>query len=187
MLIAGCEVWTVNPPGFGGTAGPGSLETYADVAARTLEHLRKVAAGRPVWVAGKSIGTVAALSAAARHGANALVLRNVAPLKELFERHYARRTLGMSIIAGRSALPHELDAIGNARICECPSLFLVSRDDKVSPPAFQRQVIDAYRGPATVLEVAGGHDERTLSPIDESRYREALARLCAASVSATNS
>jgi hypothetical protein len=41
-------------------------------------------------------------------------------------------------------------------------------------------VIDAYSGPAMVLDVAGGHDERTLMPEDEMRYRAALESLLAA-------
>lgn len=55
-----------------------------------------------------------------------------------------------------------------------PALFLVSRDDRIVPPTYQRQVIDAYQGKKEVLSIAGGHDERRLCAADELLYLQAI-------------
>jgi pimeloyl-ACP methyl ester carboxylesterase len=75
------------------------------------------------------------------------------------------------------AVPERLDSMANAAKASVPALFLVSRDDRVSPPAYQREVISAYRGPVTVLEVAGGHDNRQLQLGDEAAYARTVRRL----------
>lgn len=175
---AASEVWTVNPPAFGGTTGPAELERYADCALTAIEGLRAHARGAPVWVCGKSIGTAAALLAAAQGGVAGVLLRNVMPLRELLVRRYGWRTAGLSHLLAR-AVPARLDTIANAARCTAPALFLVSRQDRVSPPRYQREVIAAYGGTATVLEVGGGHDERQLQPADEAAYRGALRRVVA--------
>ncbi|HEY2376066.1 MAG TPA: hypothetical protein VGH98_08840 [Gemmatimonadaceae bacterium] len=101
------------------------------------------------------------------------------PLRELLKESYRRRTFGLSSLFA-DAVPPDLDSLANASRCHCPALFLMSRADRVVPPEHQHRVIDAYSGPAMVLDVAGGHDERTLMPEDEMRYRAALESLLAA-------
>jgi pimeloyl-ACP methyl ester carboxylesterase len=165
------EVWTVNPPGFGRTTGPADLERYADCALLAIDHLHRHSRGRPIWVCGKSLGTTAGLLAATHGGVAGVILRNAMPLQELLARHYAWRTLGLSRYAIAPAIPRRLDSFGNARKATAPGLFLISKEDRVVPPPYQREVIAAYGGRTTVLEVAGGHDERTLQPADEAAYR----------------
>ncbi len=171
------EVWPVNPPGFGRTTGPGDLGRYADCALLAIDHLSKHCRGRPIWVCGKSIGTAAGLLAAAHGGVAGVILRNAMPLRELLARHYAWRTLGLSRYAIASAIPRRLDSLSNARRVAVPGLFLVSKQDRVVPAAYQREVIGAYDGRTTVLEVAGGHDERALQPEDEAAYRRMVRAL----------
>ena len=170
-------VWTLNPPAFGATSGPPDLDRYVRCAIAALEHVSSVANGRPVWVCGKSIGTAAALAATAQVATTALILRNAMPLQSLLNEHYARRTLGASRLLISPAIPPGLDSIANARRCSVPALFLVSREDRVVPPAYQHRVIAAYGGSSTVIEVAGGHDDRTLRIDDERRYSEGLGAL----------
>lgn len=170
------EVWTVNPPSFGRTSGPPDLARYAAVARESLAALLRHAEGRSVWVCGKSIGTAAALHAVAHCGAEGVMLRNVVPLQQLLRARSAWRSAGLARVAA-SAIPVELDCIANARRIAAQGVFLVSRGDRVSPPPFQRAVIDAFAGPRQVLEIAGGHDERALQPDDEIAYR-ALVRRC---------
>jgi pimeloyl-ACP methyl ester carboxylesterase len=171
------EVWTVNPPAFGGTTGPSDLERYADCASLAMENLRERCGGQPIWVCGKSIGTAAALLAAADGGAAAVILRNAVPLRELLKGHYAWRTAGLSRYAIAPAIPARLDSISNARRIVVPGLFLVSKADRVVPPRYQREIISAYGGRTKVLEVSGGHDERTLLPEDEAAYRQTVEDL----------
>ncbi len=173
------EVWTVNPPGFGRTTGPADLERYADCALVAIDHLGKHSRGRPIWVCGKSIGTAAGLLAAAHGGVAGVILRNAMPLRELLARHYAWRTLGLSRYAIAPAIPRRLDILLNARRVAAPGLFLVSKQDRVVPPPYQREVIAAYGGRTMVLEVAGGHDERVLQPEDEAAYRRMVRALVA--------
>jgi pimeloyl-ACP methyl ester carboxylesterase len=168
-------VWTVNPPGFGESTGPAELDCYADCALTAFGALLHHAGGAPIWLCGKSIGTTAALLAAAQGGAAGLILRNVMPLRELLCRHYAWRTAGLSRLLS-AAVPTSLDCLANAARCAAPAIFVVSRDDRVSPATYQRAVIDAYGGATTVLEVSGGHDDRQLAPADETAYRTALRR-----------
>ena len=168
------EVWTVNPPAFGATSGPPSLERYADCALLAIDCLRKYASGRPIWVCGKSIGTAAALLAVANGGVSGAILRNAMPLVQLLERHYVRRTLGFSRYLVAPFIPARLDSIANARKSSAPAMFMVSTQDRVVPVPYQREIISAYRGPTTMLEVAGGHDERTLAASDEEAYRQAM-------------
>jgi pimeloyl-ACP methyl ester carboxylesterase len=143
----------------------------------TIAHLRRHAAGQPIWVCGKSIGTAGALLAASEGGISGVILRNAMPLRELFSRRYAWRSLGLSRIAVAPLIPARLDSLANARRATAPAFFLVSRADRVVPPPYQRRVIEAYRGRTTVLEVAGGHDERVLAPPDEAEYGRLLRSL----------
>ncbi len=171
------EVWTVNPPGFGRTTGPADLERYADCALLAIDHLSKHSRGRPIWVCGKSIGTAAGLLAAAHGGVAGVILRNAMPLQELLARHYAWRTLGLARYAIAPAIPRRLDSLSNARRVPVPGLFLVSNQDRIVPAPYQREVIGAYGGRTTVLEVAGGHDERALQPEDEAAYQRIVRAL----------
>jgi uncharacterized protein len=169
------EVWTVNPPGFGATSGPASLERYADCAEAAITELRRHAGSRPIWTCGKSIGTTAAMHVAVSHDIAGLILRNVLPLRELLRRRYAIRTAGISRFAIAPMIPSRLDSIANARKATAPAIFLVSARDSVAPPAYQREIISAYRGATTVLEVAGDHDEPRLQADDEAAYRQLIA------------
>lgn len=171
------EVWTVNPPAFGRTSGPPDLEHYADCALAAADYVARRSQGRQLWICGKSIGTAAALLVGASMNVSGLILRNAMPLRELLQRRYVVRTLGLSRFLVAPAIPHRLDSLSNARNARAPALFLVSRHDSVVPPTFQRQLIAQYAGRNIVLEVAGGHDDRALQPEDEAAYRRALSQL----------
>jgi pimeloyl-ACP methyl ester carboxylesterase len=122
------EVWTVNPPAFGGTTGPAELDRYADCALAALDYLVDRAPGVPVWLCGKSIGTAAALLAAAHGGAAGVILRNVMPLRELLSRHYGWRTGGLSRLLLAPAVPERLDCLANADSHDaCPLRHVAGR------------------------------------------------------------
>jgi len=97
----------------------------------------------------------------------------------LLARQYAWRTLGLSRYAIAPAIPRRLDSLSNARRVAVPGLFLVSKQDQIVPAPYQREVIGAYGGRTTVLEVAGRHDERALQPEDEAAYRRMVRALVA--------
>src|SRR5260221_587468 len=59
------EVWGVNYPGYGRSAGRASLDGVARSARRGYAELARRAAGKPIIVFGSSMGTTAALHLAA--------------------------------------------------------------------------------------------------------------------------
>lgn len=171
------EVWTVNPPGYGASSGPATLTRYADAALCVGEVLDEHAAGRTICVAGKSLGTTAALLVAAEHQTGLLLLRNVTPIHQLVE----RRTSGLfpGSMRGRiqRVLERRLDCVLNAKRCMSKALFVVSEGDRVSPHGFQQEVAEALAGKATTLVVKGSHDSRELNPADEVKYVRAVKEL----------
>jgi pimeloyl-ACP methyl ester carboxylesterase len=109
-----------------------------------------VADGRPIVIAGNSLGTLSALHLAARYGDRGLiaglVLHNGPPLRELIAHHYAWPTLGLSRFIARQ-VPTSLDSIANAATATAPAVFLTAGLDRVAPPNYQQLVVDAYAGP----------------------------------------
>src|SRR4051812_40768117 len=63
------EVWVMNYPGFGGSTGPASLSAIPPAALATYDALAEQAGGKPIVVAGSSLGCAAALCVAARRPA----------------------------------------------------------------------------------------------------------------------
>lgn len=169
------EVWTVNPPGFGCSAGPTGFAHYA-VSAEVALNAARARLDCPLWVAGKSIGTLAALHVAARWPVEGLILRNVTPLHQLLARQSASWAKVLPKYLSRK-VPKTLDAFANAALATAPALFIISKNDVISPAVLQHEVADAYLGPCTRLEVAGGHDERQFRANDEALYRAKLSDL----------
>jgi len=164
------QVWTLNPPSFGGSVGTRSTQHYLDATLRAFDYLREVWPTVPVWVYGKSIGTCGALHIAANRHPSAVVLKNVLSVPDLL----ARR---MPVAVGRWLAPSGSDLCALSLRAQCKALFVVSKGDNLSPATMQHRVIDAYAGRAHVLEVEGDHDDAALSAADAPRYRDAIARL----------
>lgn len=161
-------VATVNPPGFGGSAGPSGLSRYIASIGAAYDAVTTQYPDAKIWVHGKSIGGLGALYLAATRTPGAIVVRNVVDPQGI--------TRYFGGLVGR-AVPAVLDARLWARRGRCPALFVVSRDDRLARPVVQRKVLAAYGGHAECLEVGGAHDDRALAPVDEGRYAQALRRL----------
>ena len=171
------EIWSVNPPGYGGSTGRASLRSLAPAAEAVFDDLVDVAAGRPIFIAGNSLGTASALYLAARYGHSGLIagliLRNTPPLKELITGNYAWRSLGLSRYVARE-VPGELDAVANAAGACVPAVFLMSGLDTTVPPKYQRLVFRAYAGPRRrVILPRAGHNLRFSRP-ERQEYALAL-------------
>lgn len=168
------ELWTLNPPGYGGSMGTASLRNVADVAETVLAALRQHAAGRPILVTGNSLGCVSALYLAARHTLGGLLLRNPPPLREVILERFARRwwSFGVRLLA-RQIAP-ELDAIRNAAAATVPAVFVTSAQDRIVPPACQQQIIEAYAGPKRVLRLADADHHTPMSELETAAYHEDL-------------
>lgn len=170
------EIWSLNPPGFGGSAGRASLTKLAPAARAAFAEIERAAAGRPILVTGNSLGTATALHLAAHCQFAGLILRNPPPLAELIAGYYARWALGMSRLVA-AQIPPELDSIRNAARAQMPAVIVSCGRDRVVPPAYQRRVIAAYRGQKRVIDSPQADHADPLDPVAEQEYVAALAWL----------
>lgn len=152
------EWWGVNYPGFGGSAGPATLDRVASSARSAYSALAKRANGRPIVVIGTSMGSAAALHVAAHEPVSGLVLHNPPPLPELILRRYGWWNLWLVALPTAIQIPEALDSIENAALVRAPALFLSSTDDGVVPTKYQDRVTRAYGGEWRLLAIPGGHN-----------------------------
>ena len=98
------ELWSMNPPGYGGSSGSASVRTLATAAQATYLEMARRAEGRPIVVMGNSLGTVPALYLAANFPVAGMVLRNPPPLRQLIVgRHgWWNLWIGAMLIAQKS-------------------------------------------------------------------------------------
>lgn len=168
------EVWGVNYPGFGGSAGEPTLRGVATAARRAYAALAAHANGRPIVVWGTSIGTTAALHVAAHEKVTAVVLQNPPPLRELILKRHGWWNLWLLALPVASQVPDELDSLRNARRSTAPALFISASDDGIVPIAYQERVMKAYGGPWELALVRGaGHND----PLPEYVRNKLIATL----------
>jgi pimeloyl-ACP methyl ester carboxylesterase len=155
------EVWSVNYPGYGGSAGPARLASIGPAALAAYDELARRAAGRPVIVGGQSLGTAAALHVAAnRPGVAGMVLYNPPPLRRLVLQRHGWWNLWLAAVPVALSIPDALDSIGNAKRSTASAVFVLAGADGVVPPKYQRMVVDAYAGEKRVVRAPGaGHND----------------------------
>ena len=172
------EVWTWNPPGYGGSEGKAGMGAIADAAVvfyesvvqqRASEHTR-------VILCGNSLGSVAALNVAARcqppmtH--TGLVLRNPPPLIPVVKRIASRYPMGRLLAPIIESLVDSMNSLITAPRSELPALFLQSELDTLVPLAMQRKVHVAYAGSKRIVTLLRlGHNGTP----DESHHAEIAA------------
>jgi pimeloyl-ACP methyl ester carboxylesterase len=171
------EVWAVNPPGYGGSTGTASLHHIPSMASHALGELRLHTSGRPLVVAGGSLGCVSALYLAARHDVDGVLAQNPPALREVIQAqsgwwHFA----WMRAVIARQ-IPETLDSIRNAAETRVPAVFLVARQDRIVPAMCQQQIIDAYAGPKRVLYRSEADHDTPLHEGDVQQLRELAAWL----------
>lgn len=154
------EVWAVNYPGYGGSTGPARLDAMAAAALFAYDELAKVAAGRPIFVVGRSIGTAVALHVASSRPVAGVVLHSPTPLKQVLFGEFGWWNLWIGPTIVWAQVPRELDAIESAKRCSAPAVFIVSERDTLVRAANQRRVVGAYAGPNRVVSLAeAGHND----------------------------
>jgi pimeloyl-ACP methyl ester carboxylesterase len=157
------EVWVMNYPGYGGSDGAAKLSLIAPAAMAAYDELAKRANGRPIFLAGNSLGTAPALHVAANRPVAGLILQNPPPLRQLILGRHGWWNLWL--VAGPVALqvPAELNSIDNARRASAPAVFLLADGDEFVPPAYQKRVADAYAGQNVVISLRGaGHNDSVM-------------------------
>lgn len=163
------EIWGMNYPGFGGSDGPSHLKGIAAAALTAFDAMRREAGENRIVLFGASIGSTAALHIAANRTVSGLVLHNPPPLRQLILWQYGWWNLWL--LAGPAALqlPPELNSVENARKVHAPAIFLLSENDEIVAPRFQRLVVDAYAGEKRVITLRNAHHN---SPIEATALVE---------------
>jgi len=159
------ETWSVNPPGYGGSGGPASLRRMAPAARAVFEAIARVADGRPILVAGNSLGATIALHLGTRFPVAGLLLRNPPPLRQLITRRHGWWNLWLPAMAVARGVPTELDAVRNAAANRSPAVFVASERDETVPPRYQRMIAGSYAGEKRVFAIPGA---RHATPVPEA-------------------
>jgi len=168
------EAWVVNYAGYGSSEGPASLRSIAPAALAAYDALVAEAKGRPIFVAGNSLGTAAALFVAARRPVAGMVLQNPPPLRQLILGKFGWWNLWL--LAGPVALqiPADLSSVANAPRVNAPAVFLSSMADEIIPPSYHRKVIDAYAGEKRIIEMPDADHNWSLRPSEEARLQDGI-------------
>jgi pimeloyl-ACP methyl ester carboxylesterase len=165
------EVIVVNYPGYGQSSGPASMSAIPPMALDAFDATSKLAAGKPVVVAGHSLGCTAALYVAANRSVSAVILQNPPPLRQIIIEELGWWNLWLLSIPIAMEIPPELDSIANARNCTEPAVLISSVHDHHVPTVFHKMVYHAYAGPHFSLSLDGDHD---ISPITSPEFPAAL-------------
>jgi pimeloyl-ACP methyl ester carboxylesterase len=171
------EVWVMNYPGFGQSTGPARLGTIPAAALTTYDELSRRARGRPIFVAGNSLGTAGALCVASRRPVAGAILQGPVPLQTMILRRHGLWNLWL--LAGIVAvqIPPELNCMDNAPRVHAPGVFILAARDATVPIEYQQMVADAYAGPKqTILRDHAGHND-PITGNDEIRWEQAIDAL----------
>jgi uncharacterized protein len=164
-------IWTVNPPGYGGSPGKPSLVDMPAVIRAVVSALEAWYPKARLFVTGNSLGCVWALHAARHPAVGGMLLRNPPPLKQMIAGRWRYNWWNLGLARWfAAAIPNELDAISNARQCRVPVLLIQSGNDRVVPLRWQELVAEALGGSAEKLVAPElGHED----PLPE-HFREEL-------------
>lgn len=165
------EVWVVNYPGYGQSAGPRNLGALARAATASYDELRQKAGERPIFVEGFSLGTVPALCVAARRPVAGLILQNPLSLKQTLMGHYGWWNAWLVAVPMSATVTPEFDSLANAAAAKAPAVFVCAEDDQTIPLRFQQQIFDVYAGPKRMLlQKDAGHWE-VLNEVEEAELQ----------------
>ena len=192
---ANSEIWTWNPPGYGGSAGRASMSRIAE-ASLAFWHAAiqrdRITDDTRIWIAGNSLGCATALHVAAvaevagasevaevaaarpRFG---MLLRNPPPLSAVVKHVANRYPLGRMMYPVADSLIAEMNAITPAARVRLPAIFFQSERDELVLPEFQKQVIDAYAGPKQVVLLTGLKHGGLATEEHEAEIKDALGWL----------
>jgi hypothetical protein len=145
--LAGWSVLAFNYRSFGASTGRAS-ETAVMHDARSLFDFL-VPAGRPVVLAGRSLGTSVALRLACEVAPQRLVLISPFPsLPHLARGHFLTAPLA-------PLLRHRMDALQHAKGIRCPTLVVMARGDRKVPNSQSLRLARGLSGPVTLAMIEG--------------------------------
>ena len=155
------EVWTWNPPGYGGSAGRASLARIERAALEFWTHAigsQRITDKTRVWIVGNSLGCATALHLGAhiepmdRVG---MVLRNPPPLDVVVKHVSQQYPLSGWVKPVADSLSEKMNATIAAQNVTLPAVFMQSELDELVLPEMQQAVIDAYVGKKQFVSLEG--------------------------------
>jgi pimeloyl-ACP methyl ester carboxylesterase len=180
------ETWVLNYPGYGTSPGKARLAAIAPSALAAYDELKKVAGNRPIFIAGNSIGTTAALHVAANRSCAGTILQNPPALRSLILRYYGWWNLWTAALPVAMQIPSDLDSRHNARKVNAPALFILSDSDEIVRPPNAKLVVDAYAGPKRTIILKGkGHNDYVATREEIAQLQDAMDWLLNSSPAAT--
>lgn len=158
-----CEIWTLNPPGYGGSEGKPSLRTIGEVSLECFDQIVESVSQRgpskvdsTIWLTGNSLGCVTAMRVASdRSEVDALILRNPPPLIDVVKRVARGYPLGRLTDPVAESLPDTMNLLITAPKVNRPAVLIQSLADELVPPSLQQKVIDAYAGEIDLVALDG--------------------------------
>ena len=171
------EVWGVNYEGFGESTGKASLAGVARAADLAFEAISTVAKGRPVFAAGTSMGTTAALHLAATRSIAGILLHDGPPLPQLLRGEHGWWNLWLVAVPVSLQIPSAVSNLDNAARATANAVFIVSENDTLVPAKYQRTVYDAYRGPKRLISVPGVDHVGALTEEKRDELKTALTEM----------
>lgn len=152
---ANLEIWSVNPPGYGGSSGRASLSNVSQMVDLLHEEIRFRSQGQPLFIWSNSLGSLAAFLFAIRYPVAGFVIRNPVPIREIVLSRAKRWHPSRFVERIVREVPEHLSCIENARNVSAPALFITSERDTVIPPEFQQMIIDSYAGDHQLFSMPG--------------------------------
>ena len=169
------EVWSVNPPGYGGSSGRATLRTFAAAADAAYEDIARQADGRPLILVGTSLGCISARYLAARVPISGMVLRNPPPLRQLIVGEHGWWNLWVGAMLVSTQVPDSLCSIRNASRCQgIPAVFVGSARDRIVPPNYQARIVKAYSGPKRIMRLRKANHSTPMNAIEQIRFRNEM-------------
>jgi uncharacterized protein len=168
------EVWVMNYPGYGGSAGPATVAAIPPAALGVYDAMASVQPGVPIIVSGNSLGCATALSVASHRPVAGMVLQNPPPIQRMImqEAGWWNLWLGAGVLAMQVSA--ELDALATAPRVRAPAVFILSQQDRTVPYRYQQQVADAYAGEKRFLHRPTADHNTPLSSEESESLRPLL-------------
>ncbi|MBC8105066.1 MAG: alpha/beta fold hydrolase [Anaerolineae bacterium] len=161
------EVWVMNYPGFGGSAGPAKLRAIPPAALAVYDELKCRAGDKPIFVCGNSLGGAVALCVAARRPVAGMILQNPPALRQIILGEHGWWNLWLFAGPIALAVPNELDAIANASNVRAPVIFISADADTLVPLKYQDKIAAKYRGPVGRIHLKNAGHWQSMDQLTE--------------------
>ena len=113
------EIWAMNFPGYGKSAGPARLAKIPQAALAAFDEMKSRANGKPIFVAGNSLGTTAALYVAAHREVAGVVLINPPALRQLIRGRFGWWNLWLLATPVSFGIPGHPSSARSTVCCTC--------------------------------------------------------------------